>query len=116
MPSNLHSMYAGCVGAMPSNYLMIGVQMFRILLVQSEEKVTVGFRILGLVYNLEYLSQFFFKFKMQGLSQNSHHEQNSKLSLIYIFGRKLTGIFKTFSSDCMTQSNGHADTPNIYSF
>ena len=28
MPSNLHSMYAGCVGAMPSNYLMIGAQNF----------------------------------------------------------------------------------------
>ena len=52
MPSNLHSMYAGCVGAMPSNYLMIGVQMFRILLVQSEEKVTVEFRFLGLSLTL----------------------------------------------------------------
>ena len=99
MPSSLHSMYAGCVGAMPSIYLMIGVQMFRILLVQSEEKVTVGFRILGLVYNLEYLSQFFLKFKMQGQSQNSHDEQISKLSLIYIFGRKLTEILKVKDKD-----------------
>ena len=26
--SNLHSMYVGCVGAMPSNYQMIGAQNF----------------------------------------------------------------------------------------
>ena len=36
------------------------------------KKVTVSFWIFGFVFNLEYLSQFFLKFKNHGQSQNPH--------------------------------------------
>ena len=66
---------------------------------QSREKVTVSLRILGFVFNLEYLIQFFLIFKKQRQFGNPHNEQISKLSLIFMFGRKLTEIFKVKDID-----------------
>ena len=54
---------------------------------QAHEKVTVSFRILGFVFNLEYISQFFLKFVKQGQFQIPYDEQISKLSLTFIFCR-----------------------------
>ena len=67
--------------------------------VQSHEKVTVSFLIFGFVFNLEYLSQKFLKFKKQGQFQNPHDEQISELSLIITFGIKLTEIFNVIDKE-----------------
>ena len=67
--------------------------------IQSHKKVSGSFRILGFVFQLEYLSPFFLKFKKQEQFQNPSEEQILKLSLIFIFGRKLTKIFKFKDKD-----------------
>ena len=63
------------------------------MIIQSHKKVIGSFCILGFVFNLKYLSQFFLKFKTQGQFKNPYDMQISKLSLIFILGRKLTEIF-----------------------
>ena len=67
--------------------------------IQLHDKVTVSFQILGLVFNLEYHSQLFLKFKKLGQFQNPHYEQISKMSLNFIFCRKLTEKFKVRDKD-----------------
>ena len=52
----------------------------------------IFFRKLGLAFNLEYLSNFFFTFKNQWQFWNPYDNQIPNLSLIFEFAEELTEI------------------------
>ena len=53
---------------------------------------SLSFRKLGLAFNLEYLSNFFFTFKNQWQFWNPYDNQIPNLSLIFEFAEELTEI------------------------
>ena len=72
-------------------YLLLNHDLF---MLHPHEKVMVSFLILSFVFDIEYLNQFIIKYWKKGQFQNSHEEHISKLSLIFMYGRKLAEIFK----------------------